>query len=150
MAEGCFDVQKKKKNKLGEISMLFRRIIIINGLDYVDVWKERSLRQRRRKSFLPSYCSLVEVSDEKHEETPWSSDCLRKIQKFLKQQQNSDNLPPKSIFQKSKQPFALHFFLASCNLPRDDPRNFCANTRIRLFTRNDLCGPVGYHWKKDT
>ena len=39
MAEGCFDVQKKKKkkNKLGEISMLFRRIIIINGLDYVDV-----------------------------------------------------------------------------------------------------------------
>ena len=37
MAEGCFDVQKKKKNKLGEISMLFRRIIIINGLDYADV-----------------------------------------------------------------------------------------------------------------
>ena len=92
-----------------------------------------------------------EVSDEKHEETPWSSDSLfEKNSKFLKQQQNSNNLPPKSIFQKSKQPFALHFFLASCNLPRDDPRNFCANTRIRLFTRNDLCGPVGYHWKKDT
>ena len=52
-----------------------------------------------------------EVSDEKHEETPWSSDSLfEKNSKFLKQQQNSDNLPPKSIFQKSKQPFALHFF----------------------------------------
>ena len=39
-------------------------------------------------------------------------------------------------------------FLASCNLSRGDPRNLCANTRIRLLTTNDLSGPVHYHWKK--
>ena len=36
-------------------------------------------------------------------------------------------------------------FLASCNLPRGDPRNLCAKTRIRLVTKSDLCGSVYYH-----
>ena len=82
MAEGCFDVQKKKKNKLGEISMLFRRIIIM-------------LTSERREVFVSGegnhfYQAIAlwkdEVSDEKHEETPCSSDSLfEKNSKFLKQ-----------------------------------------------------------------
>ena len=35
---------------------------------------------------------------------------------LIKQRRKSDNLSPKSFFRTSKQPFVIHFFLASCNV----------------------------------
>ena len=49
------------------------------------------------------------------------------------------------IHEQVKMNEAPVIFLASCNLPRGDPRNLCAKTRIRLVTKSDLCGSVYYH-----
>ena len=45
MAEGCFDVQKKKKNKLGEISMLFRHIIIRYRYTGPELGSQRAIQE---------------------------------------------------------------------------------------------------------
>lgn len=51
---------------------------------------------------------------------------------MIQQRQRSDDLSPKCFYWTSKQPFTIHFFLASCNV-FPDSRYLCTNTRIRLL-----------------
>ena len=52
----------------------------------------------------------------------------------------SDDLSPKSFFfLQSKQPFAVRFSQANCNVcPEVIPENLCAKTRIRLLATHSL------------
>ena len=58
------------------------------------------------------------------------------------QEQDPDRIKMHELVKMNESPV---IFLVSYNLSRGDPRNLCANKRIRLLTKSDLCGSVHYH-----
>ena len=62
----------------------------------------------------------------------------------IKQRRKSVDLSPKSFFSTSKQLFAIHFLLATCNVyPLAIPELFAHNMGIRLLANHSLYARVG-------
>ena len=111
---------------------------------------------KNKRSFQDKSCAWIKDNRQSLQKNAWlfkQKLTLPKYQRYsnpfvIKELRKSDKLSPKSFLWTSKQPFAIHFFSSELQcLPRGDPRNLCANTRIRsLATHSFRAGKPKDRW----
>ena len=79
---------------------------------------------QKKRSFQDKSCAWIKDNRQSLQKNAWlfkQKLTLPKYQRYsnpfvIKELRKSDKLSPKSFLWTSKQPFAIHFFLASCNV----------------------------------